>query len=1228
MLFTDSEQSFNIIIIGIVFLFIILLQVPAFNKNVKNIWKNLSNNINNLINLSHKHPDITFLIVILLSIIILYYKNIISSNIKYLFNNLMNKVGYVSGGNIENFELNILDDSVLKNQLDINENNGRKLLDEYHQKQVVELSSVINPSENGNKNNRGKKAFNLLHEQLRTVAYSLNIMAAERGLIEFKNDKDMITRVMTYTQDEFLTDIFKEIYNDIFSRINSNDERFINNSDMSLNEEFTKKYIVDILDKTIKRIKVEYLTENMNKGTIEEAYVNFNDIKNKVLVEKSKVPSNINIDNLTNSTEINILDALDINTTDKIRDLYKKFKPYAKAFKDIGFDGINKHFQSYSDIVVASEDYINVSDYSDNNKENLNKLYGELDNKKKEYESINQKNAEQNDKLDKLNKLLEKVNNTFAIFSPFIDKFKNDKEFNDIFGVDVETFLINIFFGNDNTNYKLKDIAPELFLTNAEIEQKLEKLEKIREQEKLKVSVPNTTDINIDSGIIEPDLNLPQGYFKLGYIDKNNSNKTLFLTLTNEARTTVSTDSPVSLSVKLSNPGGDNFKEQLWYTDKLGRIFNMKNSFCLTVETIIDMNNIDNIEPKVNDVIYATRANKEELPLQRFEFNKDFTTLKLLKTPQNSSNKDLFLSVSNNDLVRLNEFNNNINQVNWFVELTGDVKEQKSIFSSEYLTRENTRDVLVIDNNNLPPYSKFTYSFWIYVKENASQDIGRRPVFIKGNVINNNLNIVEKYQNMTNNSNNANSEESEEREQKYYRSPGVFIETEPDYFNMDVVLSTNVKLNEKFNVINKETLKLNSWNHISIILDNKELKIFINGNLDSTHNILGTPFNNEYPLYITPSGGFAGKLHYMRYYNYARTDTEVKKDLTETAPPDLQVSNIPVETYVAKPDQFKPIENLNHPDSSTLHSSFGWLPNISSLYNIEEVRKTIYLQANFQSIDGSLKDYYKVDKILLQGHSTKNAYVKQFKLMYFDYYDNDWRYYNNGEIFPGNTNNFDIKETAVNILTNKIRILPQDWNMNNSTHLLGIRVGFNGQNHSPDRCDKKISMCDVDRMLKERESAFDMLSKKMDESVDKGNLHEIEHQELINKIDRIQLELNKSRMKTLLYKNGKCSDASAKSLPDTVYASENINSEKKCSINLADYDIREHPDFNKYLNNKKMEKLCNHLMTVAPNKYDSIESCINIMTENIDKYKHITKEDVNRIEDKLENKKTKKKCKK
>ena len=152
MLFTDSEQSFNIIIIGVVFLFIILLQVPVFNKNIKNIWNNLTQNINNLINLSHKYPDITLLIVVILGILILYYKNIIIDNVKNIFNSVINKVN-IFGGFSENFELNILDDTVLKKQLDINEDNGKKLLDEHHQKQITELSTVINPSDNSNKNN-------------------------------------------------------------------------------------------------------------------------------------------------------------------------------------------------------------------------------------------------------------------------------------------------------------------------------------------------------------------------------------------------------------------------------------------------------------------------------------------------------------------------------------------------------------------------------------------------------------------------------------------------------------------------------------------------------------------------------------------------------------------------------------------------------------------------------------------------------------------------------------------------------------------------------------------------------------------------------------------------------------------------------------------------------------------------------------------------------------------
>jgi len=436
----------------------------------------------------------------------------------------------------------------------------------------------------------------------------------------------------------------------------------------------------------------------------------------------------------------------------------------------------------------------------------------------------------------------------------------------------------------------------------------------------------------------------------------------------------------------------------------------------------------------------------------------------------------------------------------------------------------------------------------------------------------------------------------------YYRSPGVFIESGVELFDMSVILSTNFKLDEIFKIANKESTKLNMWNHISLILDNKELKIYVNGNLDSTHNLMGTPFNNEYPLYITPGGGFAGKLHYMRYYNYARTDDEVKKDLSETAPPDLVISNIPVEEYISKPEQYKPTENLNDPNSSTLHSSFGWLPNISSLFKIKSVRRNIYLQANFQSLDGSLNDYYNVNKILLQGHGNKNAYVKQFKVMYFDYYDNDWRYYNNGEILTGNINNFDIKEVSVNILTNKIRILPQNWNLDSSgTHLLGLRVGFNGIDKKPNRCDKKISMCKVDQMMKDKERSFNLLSKRLDETVDHDNIHEIEHTKLKNRIDKIQLELNKSRMKTLLYKHGKCSDARERVLPDTTLATSNTNNESNC--NISNFNIRDHPDFYRYLNNVKMERLCKHLMKVSPNKYDSLESCINIMIDKIEKNK-------------------------
>ena len=1163
MLITDSEQSFNIIIIGTVFLFVVLLQVSIFKKNMKNMW-------NNILNIITEHTDIVFLVIIILGILTLYYKNIIIDNTKYYIGKLISSM---YGDVKENFELNILDDSILKKQLDINENSAKNILDQYHQTQVTEISTIIKPSDNNNKYLRCKKAFELLYLNLKSVSSSINIIAAEKGLLEFTNDKDMIKNLMLYTQDKYIKNIFNETYSSLFDKINSNDEKFINNNDMSLKLDYTRRYISDIIDSEINEFKTNFL----NNG-------GFNKIKNKLL----QIKSSTDFVETSEEDNLNILDALDYNTTPEIRDLYQKFKPYTQKLKNLGFK--HDYFYSYSNISAKLEEYNITLDNESDNVTNLTNLMNKCDKEIETLKLIEVKNEAQANKLNKLKTIKDKITKTLDIFDVFMKNNRNEK----INNMKISKFIEKMFFGND-TSYKLNIIAPELFLTDAEIEQKLQKLETIRNSSSVSSNVPNTTDQQIGTGTIENDLNLPEGYFKLGYIDKSNNNKTVFLTLTNNARTTVSTNNPVSLSVALSNPGGDDFKEQLWYTDKLGRIFSVKNNFCLTVEP----KSSDSLLPKINDLIFATRASKEELSLQRFEFNDEFTTLKLLQSYMNNTSNELYLSVSQDELVRLDKFDNKENQVNWFIELVGGVQVQKSIFPTTGLTRNDTRQVLVIDNNNLPAYSKFTYSFWIWVKENSSQDIGRRPIFIKGNVVDNNLDINERYQNMGQND----TEYEEENINKlYYRSPGVFIESGVELFDMSVILSTNFKLNETFKIVNKESTKLNMWNHISLILDNKELKIYVNGNLDSTHNLMGTPFNNEYPLYITPGGGFAGKLHYMRYYNYARTDDEVKKDLSETAPPDLVVSNIPVEEYISKPEQYKPTENLNDPNSSTLHSSFGWLPNISSLFKIKSVRRNIYLQANFESLDGSLNDYYNVNKILLQGHGNKNAYVKQFKVMYFDYYDNDWRYYNNGEILAGNVNNFDIKEIPVNILTNKIRILPQNWNLDSSgTHLLGLRVGFNGVDKKPNRCDKKISMCKVDQMMKDREKSFTQLSRQMDASVDRENLHEVEHNRLRNRIDRIQLELNKSRMKTLLYKHGKCSEASERVLPDTTPATSSVNNESNCSI--SNFDIRDHPDFLRYLNNVKMERLCKHLMNISPNKYDSLESCINIMIDKIEKHK-------------------------
>ena len=404
-----------------------------------------------------------------------------------------------------------------------------------------------------------------------------------------------------------------------------------------------------------------------------------------------------------------------------------------------------------------------------------------------------------------------------------------------------------------------------------------------------------------------------------------------------------------------------------------------------------------------------------------------------------------------------------------------------------------------------------------------------------------------------------------------------------------------------------------------MVVSSKQLKVYLNGNEEYNVNTVGTVISNPYSLKITPGGGFGGKLHFMRYYNYARSPSEVRKDMYETAPADLLFGNIPVREIITD-DKFNTPTDYDHysPNSARLHSSYGWYPKISNFYDMNSLAGTFYIQANF---DNSPKDhknnFYKVEKMHIQGHGEKDAFIKKFKLAYYEHTDGDWKFFRNEELLNGTGSSLEFNTIQnMNFITNKVRIYPMEWHIDETDttnkHRLGIRMGFYGKTSKPSRCDRMVSVCSIDRM-RETDKADRMdVGGRLSTATARLSISENKTRKLETQIEELQQELNKNRIQNGLCPNNK---PSKKCLPntltlvssDTCSAQNNENPTYTAStpgqapktilqekvnknIDMGDYQLK--PDV-------KYGALCDHLMRVAPNRYENQEQCIEKLKNRI-----------------------------
>lgn len=76
-------------------------------------------------------------------------------------------------------------------------------------------------------------------------------------------------------------------------------------------------------------------------------------------------------------------------------------------------------------------------------------------------------------------------------------------------------------------------------------------------------------------------------------------------------------------------------------------------------------------------------------------------------------------------------------------------------------------------------------------------------------------------------------------------------------------------------------IQLNEWTHIAATYDSLQLKLYVNGNLESTKDLTGGIYTNDMPIYIGcnifySGENFNGIIDEVRIYNYALTEDEIK----------------------------------------------------------------------------------------------------------------------------------------------------------------------------------------------------------------------------------------------------------------------------------------------------------------------------------------------------------------
>lgn len=161
--------------------------------------------------------------------------------------------------------------------------------------------------------------------------------------------------------------------------------------------------------------------------------------------------------------------------------------------------------------------------------------------------------------------------------------------------------------------------------------------------------------------------------------------------------------------------------------------------------------------------------------------------------------------------------------------------------------------------------AEFTYTYWMFINDWSYKYGQWKHVFHKGNMTSWPL-----------------------------RAPGVWLH--PTRNAMRIYMNTYSKIGDWVQI---ENIPVKKWFHVTIILKQRNLNVYINGDMVKSYKLFGLPKQNYGDVYIHRLSGYDGYTSRFKYFNYAISYSEIDKLLKQGPSPIGCTTNNELPPYLA-----------------------------------------------------------------------------------------------------------------------------------------------------------------------------------------------------------------------------------------------------------------------------------------------------------------------------------------